>query len=138
AVGAAELAAVGHRDPQVAQRPCQRVSQRQVSDSHHRTSAPGNPAPAGLGLWSLSTFGVPGGMPELLLPPPSRLAAGGLAARKLSLQPCDLRAQVLNLGPPCATAGLAAAITAAGLVTSGHSQLCLACGPATGSMRDQW
>jgi hypothetical protein len=32
------------------------------------------------------------------LPSPSRLAA----AHKLSLQPCDLRAQLLDLRPPCA------------------------------------
>jgi hypothetical protein len=47
AVGAAELAAVGHRDPQIPQRPRQRVHQRQGRVSHHRTSAPGSPAPAG-------------------------------------------------------------------------------------------
>ena len=32
------------------------------------------------------------------MPSPSRLAA----ARKLSLQPCDLRAQLPGLRPPCA------------------------------------
>jgi hypothetical protein len=62
AIGAAELAAVGDRDPQIPQRPRQRVRQRQLGDRHH---APQGPDPGA---------GPPGGPP----PPAARTPAGGM------------------------------------------------------------
>jgi SAM-dependent methyltransferase len=93
AVGAAELAAVSDRDPQVPQRPPEGVSRRQVPSGHHSTPARKIPT---MGTVRPQPGRSRPGRPSAGQPAPP-LADGCAAAGKLGLQPGDLRAQVIDV-----------------------------------------